>query len=292
MINSKIKKYSSVNADNIAENFMGRPVKWVTMLFLVVIVIFPLYWLVTNSIRIESDWMASPPNIVPAKVTFDNYVRIFSKGDVTKGLINSVIVTSVATFLSVLFGILASYSLVKGKLGKLRNLFAFWFLIQKMYPAIATAIPIYMVVRNMGLIDTKLSLIVINTSFSLPLVIWLMMGFFQEIPESIEESGIIDGCSMTQRLFHLVIPIAKTGIIASTILTFVNVWNEFLFAVILTVRDAKTLPVIISSYITDRGLDWGPMTAIGVVIILPVLILVWTMQKNFVKGLVMGSVKG
>ena len=259
---------------------------------LFIVVVFPLYWLASTSLKPEADTLVYPPMMIPLRITLENYSHIFFKGNVLKGLYNTAIVTVVSTLFAVLFGNLAAYALVKGKLGKIRHFFAFWFLVQKMYPAIAMAIPIYMTMRNLRLIDTHLALIIINTSFSLPLVIWLMMGFFREIPAAIEESGIIDGASMSQRFFSLVMPIAKTGLIAAAILTFVNVWNEFLFAVILTVRNAKTLPVMISSYITDRGLDWGPMTATGVTIILPVLLLVWILQKDFINGLVMGSVKG
>ena len=161
-----------------------------------------------------------------------------------------------------------------------------------MFPASATAIPIYLVMRQLRLIDTKTAMIILNTSFNFPMVIWLMMGFFQEVPKAIEESGMIDGCSMARRFFLLVLPVVKPGLIASSILTFVGTWNEFLFAAILSVRKAKTLPAIIAGFITDRGLEWGPMAATGVTIIVPVFILVWLLQKDFVQGLTLGSVKG
>lgn len=278
--------------DSVIENFMGRSTKWIVMFIVFLLVIFPLYWLIGTSIKPEVQFLSYPPAMFPTQPTAENYQRVFGDGTVFRALYNSGVVAILSTLFSVLFGNLAAYALVKGKLGKSRNILAFWFLVQKMYPAIAMAIPIYLSMRSLKLFDTQLSLIIINTSFSLPLVIWLMMGFFREVPAAIEESGKMDGCSMTQRFFLLIFPIAKPGIIASSILTFVNVWNEFLFAVILTGRKAKTLPIIIAGYITDRGLDWGPMAATGVIIILPVLILVWVMQKDFVKGLVMGSVKG
>lgn len=289
---SKRKPARLPTADSMLENFLGKTLKWIVLVLLFLVVAFPLYWLVTNSIKPEADYLARPPLLVPLRVTLDNYRSIFSHKEVLRGLYNTSLVAVVSTALAVLFGDLAAYALVKGRMGRLRHVFAFWFLVQKMYPAIAMAIPIYMAMRNLHLIDNPWALIIVNTSFSLPLVIWLMMGFFQEIPAAIEESGRIDGASMTQRFVHLTLPIAKTGIIASAILTFVNVWNEFLFAVILTVRNAKTLPVVISSYITDRGLDWGPMTATAATIIAPVLLLVWLLQKDFINGLVMGSVKG
>ena len=274
-------------------DFLGKPTKWIFITLFAVSVILPLYWLATNAIKVEADYLASPPVIVPTRITTENFIKIFVNDGVGKGLYNSAVITAVSTFLAASFGSLAAYALTKGKLGKrTRSIFAGWFLLQKMYPAVATAIPIYLVMRSLHLIDTKTAMIILNTSFNFPMVIWLMMGFFQEVPESIEESGKIDGCSMAQRFFYLVLPIVKPGLVASAILTFVSTWNEFLFAVILSVRNAKTLPVIISGFITDRGLEWGPMAATGVVIIIPVFAIVWLLQKDFVQGMTMGAVKG
>ena len=188
---------------------------------------------------------------------------------------------------------MAAYSTVRGRIAKkIRNFFGLWFMIQKMYPAIATAIPVYLVMRHLRLIDTRFALIIMNTSFNLPLVIWLMMGFFEQIPLELEESAKIDGANFVQRFFRIVFPVTTPGIIASAILAFVGAWNEFLFAVILSVNRSKTLPVVIAGFITDRGLEWGPMAATAVITLLPILVVVWALQKNFVQGLAMGAVKG
>jgi len=276
----------------ITSNFLSRPFKWIMVTLSTFMVIFPLYWLTTSAVKLKQDYMASPPVFLPTHITLNNFVEIFTNDGVTQGFINSIVVAVFATLLCVVFGSLAAYSIVKGNMSKkLKNAFGFWFLIQKMYPAIATAIPIYLVVRNLHLMDTQLALIIMNVSFNLPLIIWLMIGFFEDVPDGIEEAGKIDGCNMWQRFWLLVVPIAKPGLIASSILTFIAAWNEFLFACILTVSRAKTLPVIIAGFITDRGLEWGPMAAMGVVLIVPVVILVWSLQKDFVKGLSMGAVK-
>jgi len=199
----------------------------------------------------------------------------------------------VTTLFVILVGSMAAFALVRGPIQKrAKNAFGGWFLIQKMYPAIATAIPVYLIMRKLRLMDTPMALIIMNTSFNLPLVIWLMMGFLEQIPYSLEESAVLDGCSFTGRFFMIVLPITKPGLIASAILTFVATWNEFLFAVILSIKRAKTLPVIIAGFITDRGLAWGPMAVTAFITLLPVLIIVWMAQKNFVKGLAMGAVKG
>ena len=199
----------------------------------------------------------------------------------------------VTTLFVILVGSMAAFALVRGPIQRrAKNAFGVWFLIQKMYPAIATAIPVYLIMRKLRLMDTPMALIIMNTSFNLPLVIWLMMGFLEQIPYSLEESAVLDGCSFTGRFFMIVLPITKPGLIASAILTFVATWNEFLFAVILSIKRAKTLPVIIAGFITDRGLAWGPMAATAVLCLLPVIILTLAVQKDFVNGLAMGAVKG
>ncbi|MDY0288340.1 MAG: carbohydrate ABC transporter permease [Sphaerochaeta sp.] len=287
-----MKKSENLASTTITD-FLGKPLRYIIVTITTIGIVFPLFWLFTSAIKYEADYLAFPPVFFPKEFTFDNFVQVFRNDGVALGLYNSAFISIVATFVAVFIGSMAAYSLTSSQIGtKTRNFFAFWFLIQKMYPAIATAIPIYMVMRSLRLIDTKLSMIILNISFNLPLVIWLMMGFFREIPKEIEESGMIDGCPMARRFFSLILPIAKPGMIAASILAFLGSWNEFLFAVILTIKKAKTLPVIIAGFITDRGLEWGPMAATGVILVLPVLVLVWIMQKDFVAGLSKGAVKG
>lgn len=287
-MNREKKDYAS----DVMSHFMGRPFKWIVLFISVFFIALPLYWLFSNSVKMEKDYLANPPVIVPLNWTLDNFQQVFATNGVALGLFNSVFVAAASTMATLFLGSLAAYSIVKGKLpNRVRHLFIFWFLVQRMYPAIATAIPIYLVMREFGLIDTKVALVIMNTSFNLPLVIWLMIGFFQEVPKELEEAGMIDGCNMWQRYFRIVLPITRPGLIAAAILTFVASWNEFLFAVILSVKSAKTLPVIIAGFITDRGLEWGPMAAMGVIIVMPVVFIVFSLQKHFVRGLSAGAVK-
>lgn len=277
---------------DVTVNFLGRPFRWMILLVSTIMVVFPLYWLFTSSLKLRRDYLAVPPVIAPKEITLANFERIFLRDGALQGLYNSLIIAGLTMVIAVFVGSLAAYSLSKGSIAqKARNIFSFWFLIQKMYPAISVAVPVFLVMRKLGLLDTTLALIIMNTSFSIPLVIWLMIGFFGDVPKEIEESGKIDGCNMWQRYYLLAIPIVRPGLIAAAILTFIDAWNEFLFAVILSVRRSTPLTVLIAGFITDRGLEWGPMAAMGVVIILPVTIIVWALQKNFVKGLAMGAVK-
>lgn len=292
-MNKKKKKQSSSVSERVIGDFAGRPVRVIIVVISLIVILFPLYWLIANSLRTKTDYLANPPILFNAPVTFQNYQKILVENGIYKQFANTFVVAAVSTIIAVVFGSMAAYSTVRGRIAKkIRNFFGLWFMIQKMYPAIATAIPVYLVMRNLRLIDTRFALIIMNTSFNLPLVIWLMMGFFEQIPLELEESAKIDGANFVQRFFRIVFPVTTPGIIASAILAFVGAWNEFLFAVILSVNRSKTLPVVIAGFITDRGLEWGPMAATAVITLLPILVVVWALQKNFVQGLAMGAVKG
>ena len=286
-------KHKAPTTDNIIGNFAGKPVRVIIIVVSLLLIIFPLYWLVTSSFKIEGEYLSNPPVMWPSVFTMESYEEIFGKDQLLRNFLNTVIVAGGSTIISVIFGSMAAYAVARGSIGsRAKKWFGLWFMVQKMYPAIATAIPVYLVMRTLHLIDTKTALIIMNTSFNLPLVIWLMMGFFEQLPLELEESAMLDGCGFTKRFFLIIFPLTKPGIIASAILAFVGAWNEFLFAVILSNNKSKTLPVVIAGFITDRGLEWGPMAATAVITLVPVLILVWALQKNFVQGLAMGAVKG
>lgn len=292
MNNRKNKKTSSVTERVIGE-FAGKPVRILVIVLTMLAILFPLYWLATSAFKTRAEYLAKPPLMIPTSLTLDNFREMFLKDGLLQQFFNTFAVAAASTAVSVIFGSMSAYATVRGKFSKaVKTGFGLWFMIQKMYPAIATAIPIYLVMRKLHLIDSLLSLIIMNTSFNLPLVIWLMMGFFEQVPKELDESAKIDGAGFAQRFFKIVFPVTKPGIIASAILAFIGAWNEFLFAVILSINKSKTLPVVIAGFITDKGLAWGPMAATALSTLLPILIVVWIAQKDFVQGLAMGAVKG
>ncbi|MGN0625835.1 MAG: carbohydrate ABC transporter permease [Oscillospiraceae bacterium] len=287
-----MRKHRGFSAEDYTNNFLGKGTRVIVLAIMIIMVLFPLYWLASNSIKTSAEYLKNPPVIIPSEVTTENYIQIFAKSDAGRALYNTVMVSVCTTVLCVAIGSLAAYAIAKGSIRKkVRSGFSMWFMIQKMYPAVCVAIPIYLVMRKIGLIDTVPGLVIVNTSFNLPMTIWLMIGFFQDLPDEIEQSGKIDGCNMFQRFFYLALPITKPGIVAAAILVFNAAWNEFLFSAILSINKSKTLSVVVAGFITDKGLEWGPMAALSMVLIVPVVILVWILQKDFVSGLTMGSVK-
>lgn len=288
-----IKLRSKRQRESYLSNFLGLPTRIILLFILLVIVLFPFYWMVTNAFKLEQEYYAKPPVMFPSKPTIQNFVDIVTKYELVKGLINSILIASGATMVTVLFGSLTAYSLINGVLPKrIKGFFAGWFLVQKMYPAIVVAVPVFYIIRTLRLMDSILALVIMNASFNLPLVILLMIGFYQEAPFEVEEQAMLDGCTLPQRYFYVTTPMVKSGLIATGMLTFVFSWNEFLYAVILTVYKSKPLTVMIAGFITDRALIWGPMAAMSCVVVFPVLLIMWLMQRDFISGISAGALKG
>ena len=223
---------------------------------------------------------------------FDNYVAVL-KSENVKFLRNSLIVAVASTFLTTIMGAMAAYALSKTYIAFwIRRALMLWILVTRIFPPITTAIPYYVIIKNLGLADTYAALIITYVSYGLPFVIWLMLGFFQDLPADIEKAAIVDGCSMWQRFRQVVLPLTLPGLAVTAIFAFIYSWNEFLYASILTSFTAKTLPVVISTFISDQYLRWGEMSAMGSMMIIPVMIFALATQKYLVRGLTFGAVKG
>ncbi|MCP4166052.1 MAG: carbohydrate ABC transporter permease [Chloroflexi bacterium] len=211
----------------------------------------------------------------------------------TKFFANSVIVAAASTLLTIFLGAMAAYALSKSYLSyQIRRALMLWILITRIFPPVTTAIPYFIIIKNLGLADTHIALILTYVSYGLPFVIWLMLGFFQDLPADIEKAAIVDGCSMWQRFTQVVLPLTLPGLAVTAIFAFIYSWNEFLYASILTSFQAKTLPVLISTFISDQYLRWGEMSALGSMMIIPVMIVAAATQKYLVRGLTFGAVKG
>lgn len=257
-----------------------------------ILLAFPAYWLVTTAFKYEVDTIVSPPIILPLRGTLDNFRLVLNAPDIGRFFTNSVIVALTSTGFAILLGSLAAYALAKSYLGfALRQAIMFWILITRIYPPVTTAIPYFIIIRRLGISDTHFALILTHVTYSLPFVIWLMLGFFQDLPEEIEKAAIVDGCSLWQRFIHVILPLGLPGIAVTAIFTFIYSWNEFLYASMLTSVSAKTLPVVIAGYMSDKFLKWGEMSALASLMILPVMIFAVLTQRYLVRGLTFGAVK-
>ncbi len=272
---------------------LGLVVKYGLLLLALAFVLLPLYWMVVTSFKLRPEIFLSTPTFFPSEPTLENYVNLFASRNVTQFLINSAIVVTTAVVLSMVIGSVAAYSLARFRLvfGLDRHL-GFWILTTRMIPAIVIIVPIYVMVRDLGLINTYLGLSLVYAAFNLPFVIWMMRSFFAEIPVDLEEAAMVDGDNRLTAFWRIVLPLSAPGLVATSIFAVITTYNEFLFALILTsTADAMTMPVGTSTLIGRIQSSWGEMTAIAAIGILPILIFALAVQRHLVRGLTMGAIK-
>ncbi len=253
--------------------------------------VFPFYWIVVTSFTPKGELFSTPPSLVPTQFTLDNY-RIAMENDMLVTFsMNSLYVAFWTILFVVTISLLGAYAIARFTfIGK--KLLVKGVSVTQMFPAIILLLPFYLLARKIGLYNSLWSLIITYTALQVPIAIMLMIGYFQEIPREIEEAAYIDGCSKFQTLYKIILPLAKSGIVATAIFVFVNIWQEFLFAVSFLSTKAKyTLTVGISSFQGQYGTEWGALMAISVIIAVPALIAFVSVQKYFINSLV-GSVKG
>ena len=269
--------------------------------FLVLLFIYaPLAWLVISSISTRSELLSVPPHWIPQEITLENYRNIFISGPGTpdahrvfrKALGNSLIISTAVTAISVFLGTLAAYAFARVDF-KGRNSGLFAILGTRMLPAISIIIPLYMIANKFGLINTRIILIVLYLSFTLPFVIWIMVSFFKTIPRELEDAAFIDGCSRIETLWRIILPISGPGLASTIIFAFLLSWDEFFFALLFTSTDvAKTVPVAIAEFTGRYAVDYGAMTTGGVLAAIPPVLLALIFQRYIVSGLTSGAVKG
>jgi multiple sugar transport system permease protein len=271
--------------------------KVITVVVLVIALIFfmfPVIWMFLTSFKTEAEYFSYPPVFIPEDFSFRNYFNAMAfppdgRGGL-QGLRDSLIIASATTVASVLIGSLAAYSLSRFKTGG--ENFSFWILSTRMFPPVAAALPLFLIFRQIKLLDTHLALIIANTVFALPFVIWLLKGFFDELPVELEEAALIDGCSHWGAFTRIALPLVTPGLVATALFSFVFAWNEFMFALILTRRTVRTLTIIVPSMVGGHEILWGEIAAIGTISIIPGIVLALILQRYLIRGLTMGAVKG
>ena len=271
---------------------IGLVVRYAALVGTIILTVFPLAWLVITSLRNSSEIFASPAHILPGAITFNQYVSVFSQYGLANYLWNTIIV-SLATVASVtILAIPCAYAIARFRLPG-QKLVVSLLLIMRMIPVVALAIPLFAVFAKLGMLDTLSALILTHTAAKLPIAIWLLMGFIQDLPKEIEESALMDGAGTLRILVQIVSPLIAPGIGASAVITFLFTWNDLLIALTLTSSErAQTLPVGLTNFVSQFGIDWGAMSAAGVLMVIPTLIFVWFAQGLLVKGLVAGAVRG
>jgi multiple sugar transport system permease protein len=263
--------------------------RFVVALGLTLFFIFPVYWLFIMSFKTANEIFAFPPVWYPKSLNFGNFAVLFKDGDAVT-VWNSLVLSSISTVTSMIIGTLAAYSIVRYRTGG-ENL-AIWILSQRMMPSIVIVFPIFLLYVWLGWVDTYHGMIVLYVAFSLPYVTWMMRGYIQDIPIELEESALVDGCNRWQVLWKIVMPLVRTGLFATAVFTFVFVWNDFVFALVMTRTAVVTYTVQVTHYFGGQSNFWAKISAMSVLGTIPVFFTVATMQRFMVRGISMGAVKG
>ncbi len=253
--------------------------------------IVPLYWMVVTSLKPQAEVRTAEPVFWPSEVTFARYADVVERGFFTY-LTNSLIVAGTVTVLGVAFAAFAGYALARFDLSVKRYLLLL-VLATQMFPVVVLLIPLFTVMRNLGLLDSYIGLIVTYLSFSTPLAVWILRGFFQGIPAELEDAALVDGCTRFMALTRIVLPLAGPGLAACAIFVFIGAWNEFLFALTFISQDSmRTLPVALQAFTGRSGIDFGAVMAFSTLFTLPAVVFFLFVHKRLSTGMVSGAVKG
>jgi len=266
-------------------------------------------WMLSLAFKNELDNTAYPPVFIPSSPTFANFIDVFEKNDFVTWsweefslfgrtlfeipwpggyLYNSVVVSFSATGLALLVGIPAGFGVAKSKAHNMAALI----MIARVTPGLSYLVPLFLLFQWLGLIGSLLPLVITHLVITVPIVVWVMIGFFEGLPNELEEAALVDGATIWQAFRFIALPLARPGIVVALILSFIFSWNNFIFGVVLAGRETRTLPVAVYNVLTFEQVSWGPLAAAALLVTLPVLLLTLLMQKEIVAGLTAGGVKG
>jgi multiple sugar transport system permease protein len=253
--------------------------------------VFPIFWSLLNSLKTERDVLAYPPKLF-FQPTLDAYRDVlFGAESIMPNLVSSFIISIGTTVITMAMAVPAAYALARLRF-RGKKFAGFYVLATQMLPPVGIIIPYFLILRNIGWIDTYQGIILIYLSFSLPFAIWLLVSYFEDIPYEMEEAAYLDGASRMRTLWRIIIPQVRGGIAVTIVFVFLNAWNEFLFAVVLSGNTVRPVTIAMFNFVSVEQTLWAKLAAVSVLAMLPVIVLGIVGQKHIVKGLTVGAVKG
>jgi len=262
---------------------------YIAVIIILVITIFPLFWIAMTSIKTRVQVRATPP-IWFFKPIMDNYWEVLFEANFLRNILNSFVVCTISVILSMTVAVPAAYALARYSFSRKKDLM-FWILSTRMAPTIGVAVPYFLITQKLGLIDTHIALVVVYLTFNISFIIWMMKGFFEELPPEIEEAALVDGCSVGRAFVQISLPLVAPGLVAVAIFSFLFSWNEFLLALILTREAVRTVPVGVAAFIGKRWIQWEVMSAATCIAIAPIFIFALVIRKYLARGLSFGSIR-
>lgn len=258
---------------------------------LLLFLLFPFYWTFVTSVKPSSELYQANVTYWPKNFTWDSYVKLFGEFRFIRPMINSFIVAMSTTLITLVVALFAAYAFSRYEF-KGKRFFMIMFLTNNMFPTVLLLIPLYTIMRKLGLLYTPRSLILAYTTFTIPFSVWLLNGYINDLPSSLEEAAMVDGANRAQAFIKIILPILVPCLIATGVYIFMQAWNEYTFAVMFTNERNRTIPVALKNLIGQLGVQWDLLTAGGIITIIPVCIMFFFAQKRLVEGLTAGAVKG
>ena len=269
----------------------GTALTWITLLGALIFFLGPFFWILTTSVKANEDYFAYPPVWVPADASLKHYVALFTRSSGARYFTNSLVVSTLSMLAALVVSLPTAYSIARWRFGG--GFLSLLLLVLRMLPAIALIIPLYIMYKQLGLTNSYFGLVIVYTVLYVPFAVWLLVGFLRDFPAEIEEAALIDGCSRLRALVSVVVPIIAPGLAVVALFSFIATWNEFLFAIVLTGIETKTMMVLVTSF-TSGGTDmfYGEASASVVLGVLPAFVVAFMLQRYLVKGLALGGTKG
>ena len=270
---------------------MLRLVDGITVLIVAGIALFPIVWGLSTSLKETNRILEYPPRLIPDPVSLEHYAMLFTTG-IQRYVLNSSLVSVLTVLLSLAIGATCAYALARFQF-KGRRFLLLTIIAVMSIPLPSLMVPTYVFLAELGLLNTRTALVLLYTAYQLPIVVWVLFGFFQTLPQELERAALIDGYTRFQALTKIVLPLSKTGLVAAGLFVLTFAWNDFVVALVMTSSDdIRTLPIAIYNYLGYYGREWGPLTASAMVSIVPVIVVFVIFQRYFLSGVTGGGVKG
>ncbi len=264
---------------------------YILTVFFLVIVLFPFLWTFLTSLKEETEMFSQDFHFLPLVPTLESYRELFQKTDFLFNMWNSLVVSAVTMVIAGVVSFMGGYALSRYRF-RLRNTLLYFFLLLYLVPNTLLLIPLYTVFNKMGILYTPLCLIVAYSTYSIPYSVWLTTGFINQVPYELEEAAALDGCNLSQRMFKIVLPLLKPAMIASCSFIFITSWNEYTYANMFTNAESRTVTVALSNFMTQYNIRWDLISAGGIIVVIPVIIMFAVVQKDLIAGMTAGGVKG
>ena len=271
--------------------FAQNLLSYILLAGILVFLLFPFYWTFVTSVKPERELYGEVVTYWPKAFTSASYEKLFDDFNFLKPMSNSLLVAALTTVISLAVSLLAAYAFSRFRF-KGRKLLMTMFLTNNMFPTVLLLIPLYAIMRRIGILYTPISLVISYTTFTIPFSIWLLSGYLDDVPLSLEEAAMVDGANRAQAFMRIILPILAPCLVATGAYVFMTSWNEYTFAVMFTNEANRTIPVALKNLIGQLGVEWGMITAGGIITILPVCIMFFFAQKRLIAGLTAGAVKG